>query len=337
MTTALILMKALPPTQGHKRMIKWAEALAHNVVVIMDTNPEEPMIDERLAALQKIASPRTFVEHWEVFEQDPDEEGFWDRWDAILHGYHGVDYVIGSEDYCQIVADKVGAKFMPYDPNREMHNAKAEMIRDIPDINFNWIAEEFQPYLKTVVTVFGAESTGKTTLSKELTRFPDSEWTFEWARPYLETIGPEITVESMHAIWQGQKALQMAAREWPNRQLLIQDTDLFSTVGYWEQPHWKDALGPVPEQLIADAINLKSDLYLITKANIPFEKDPIRYGGDKRESPDDFWIDIANKYDLNYVVLDTPSAYAREQISQSHIAITKHQKQMKIKYDRKGL
>ncbi len=339
MTTALILMKAMPPTQGHKRMIKWAEALANNVVIIMDVAPDEPMTEQRAMALDKMSSDRTFVDVMEVFEQDPEAEGFWERWDEILSEYKGsVDYVVASEPYGQIVADKVGAKFMPYDPKREMHEAKAQTIRDIPDINFDWIAEEFQPYLKTVVTIFGAESTGKTTIAKDLTRYrPDHDFAFEWARPYLETVGPEITVDSMVAIWEGQRALQESAREWPGSQVLVQDTDLFSTVGYWAQPHWEKELGPVPERLIRDAISLKSDLYIITKSNIPFEEDPIRYGGDKRESPDEYWIALAQKYDLNYIVIDESHHLAREQIAGIHIHMAKHEKQSRIKYDRKGL
>lgn len=88
-------------------------------------------------------------------------------------------------------------------------------------------------------------------------------------------------------------------------EITVRDYKRMSKKEQWkaQRKHWQDSLGPVPEKLVEDALTTKSDLYIITKSNIPFEEDPIRYGGDKRESPDEFWIGIAEKYDLNYVVL----------------------------------
>lgn len=96
----------------------------------------------------------------------------------------------------------------------------------------------------------------------------------------------------------------MMANEWRDRPFVIQDTDLFSTVGYWNLPHWADSLGEVPPGLIDDAKLWRSDLYIVLRSNIEFEADPLRYGGNVRESDDQYWIDLCVKYDLNYVVID---------------------------------
>lgn len=157
------------------------------------------------------------------------------------------------------------------------------------------------------ITVFGAESTGKTTLSRHLAAKINATWLYEFARPYLELTGAPITPDSMTAIWHGQAVLQSMA---PG-DLVVQDTDLFSTVGYWEFPHWQPVLGTCPKQLIADATRLKSDLYIITPSTIPFEPDPIRYGGDKREGSDEYWISVCERYRLPYVVLSSTSKEAR--------------------------
>ena len=68
----------------------------------------------------------------------------------------------------------------------------------------------------------------------------------------------------MTAIWYGQRALQEHASVISPSPYVIQDTDLFSTVGYWQFPHWQSRLGACPQRLIDDAIRLKSDLYIIT-------------------------------------------------------------------------
>lgn len=153
------------------------------------------------------------------------------------------------------------------------------------------------------VTIIGAESTGKTTLSRQLADRLSGDWICEFARPYLETTDGKVTTESMRAIWHGQRALQHAAIDSP-RNYVIQDTDLYATVGYWQLPHVEPAIGDCPKQLVADAARLKSDLYIITKSNIAFAPDRLRYGGDRRESPDEYWVDLCRKHRLTFVTLE---------------------------------
>jgi hypothetical protein len=40
---------------------------------------------------------------------------------------------------------------------------------------------------------------------------------------------------------------------------------------------------------------------------IPFEKDILRYGGNKRESKTQFWIDLLDEFGLNYHVVKETS------------------------------
>lgn len=161
-----------------------------------------------------------------------------------------------------------------------------------------------------IVTIFGAESTGKTTLSKSLARQRSTEWREEFARRYLETTKQAVTTESMRAIWRGQKALQEAAKK-STAEYVVQDTDLFSTVGYWQLPHVEPRIGTCPTGLKRDALALKSDLYIITSSNIPFAADVLRFGGDKRESTDFYWINLCKQYELPYVVLSASDPIAR--------------------------
>ena len=117
----------------------------------------------------------------------------------------------------------------------------------------------------------------------------------------------------MLVIWRAQRALQRSARALRDRPFIVQDTDLFATVGFWEL--WDPAT--VPDGLRADASADRSDLYLMTRSDIPFEPDPLRYGGDVRETSDAYWIDLAERFGLPYRVIQstTPAdrlAEARE-------------------------
>lgn len=342
-------MTALPPTTGHLQLLQFASQLrgVDKVVGLVCTQPSEPFCDERVAALRMAAghdpdaqAPICIRHFHQEIEQDPEAPGFWDMWKSILESYGvgGDTLIVASEPYGKKVAEVMGARFMPYDIDRQLNGAKATQIREDPAAHFDQILPEFRKHLRTTVTIFGAESTGKTTLAKDLAEDMNVPWLFEWARPYLEYTSPDITVQSMETIWSGQAALQRAADRLAFRShLIIQDTDLYSTIGYWEQPHWQKSLGPCPAALKDEAEKLRSDLYLITLSNIPFEADPLRYGGDHRESPDSYWIALCEKYGLPYFVLQQESQLMRVMEAQRLIRPKLASKLSQIRYDRHGL
>lgn len=312
MQKAFVLMTALPPTKGHLRLLQFSAKLCHYSVALVCTQPDEPFAYERYASLNDAMQGERMSVRWynKAIEQNPEAPGFWKMWNDILveNGFEKGDYIVASESYGKRLAAEVGGKFIPYDLDRDMYYCKATDIRDLTRMHFDQILPEFQPTLRKRVTIFGAESTGKTTLSKHLAAEVNGHWTLEWARPYLESLDdPAITTEVMTDIWHGQATLQRHAwTDFQDRPFIIQDTDLFSTVGYWD--FWDMN---TPEGLVKDAHLWKSDLYIITKSNIPFEPDPLRYGGDKRESDDRFWMDLCVKHGLNFVVLDSPNHYQR--------------------------
>lgn len=339
--TAWVLMTAMPPTKGHLNLVRFAASLDSDTHVIVCTQPHEPFSTERFAALYfSFEGDRRVTVHnlHRELPQDPETPGFWELWENIMLGFGADtgDYYVTSEPYGQTLAQILNGHFMPYDPDRELYYTKATKIRDDVEKYFHDIAPDFQEHLRSNIVIFGAESTGKTTLSKELSYMLNGHWFFEWARPYLETVGPDITPESMEDIWKGQAAIQRHAFDFYDKPYAFFDTDLFSTIGYWEQPHWADILGPVPEGLIRDANALKADLYIITKSNIPFEEDPIRYGGDKRESPDDYWIGVAEKYNLPYVVLNQSDFTLRASWAAKYSREVAAEKAKLISFDRGG-
>lgn len=127
----------------------------------------------------------------------------------------------------------------------------------------------------------------------------------EWAREYLETLPtPETTDDRMLDIVYGQAALQASAVNVLNKPWIFQDTDLLSTLGYYE------IFGGItrrPEDYKL-CLNLfqrtKSDIYIVMNDLIPFEPDPLRYGGDKRESTKQYWIDLLEKNNCSYYVVN---------------------------------
>lgn len=338
-------MTAMPPTTGHLQLVQFASDLAPQVTVILNTQPFEPFPEERAAAMREAIKHSDLqnvklIHYKKVIEQDPSAPGFWEMWRTMMasFGCKKGDIIVASETYGKRLADEMGAEFYPYDIGREINGVKATPVRHSPLTHFTDMIPEFQKYLQVRVTIFGAESTGKTTLSRKLAKKLHAVWLFEYARPYLENTVNEITVRSMTAIWKGQKALQKHAYDHlQNTPFIIQDTDLFSTVGYWQFPHWQGAIGSCPRDLVKDAQSLKSDIYIITKSNIPFEVDPLRYGGDVREGSDDYWINVCEEQHLPYVVLEESNFEARMKAAEKIIHRVARQKMTRLWYDRKGL
>lgn len=344
---AWTLMTAMPPTRGHMNLIDFVARMPDgevpNVVVVC-TQPDEPMWRQRVAAIREyVVAHNLFVEVKHLHRtlpQDPQGPGFWTMWERLMNGlgFKRGDIFCSSETYGAIMARQMGGHFMPFDPKRELHPARGTDVRLDPAKHFDYIMPEFQHNLITEVTVWGAESTGKTTLSKALANIMNGHWTYEWARPYLDLTGTvPVDLTAMVDIWKGQQAIQQMSNSWTGKPYIVRDTDLYSTIGYWEQPQWRERLGPVPSDLIFMANKLKSDLYLITTATIPFEVDPLRYGGDHRESPDEFWISVADKYGLNYRILDTPESVVRESWSMKYMNEASAEKYKQISFDRKGM
>lgn len=260
-------------------------------------------------------------------------------WQSMMYefGVTSNDCIVASERYGKKLANITGAQFYPYDIDRALNPTKATRIRNDPVAHFDNIIPEFQPYMRTRITVFGAESTGKTTLSRELAETLGATWIFEYARPYLEETINEITYDSMAAIWRGQKALQAQARQISASPYIIQDTDLFSTVGYWQFPHWQPAIGPCPDDLIRDALLDKSDLYCDKK--VIFHLNQIRCAmvGINAKVPMTTGSVFAKKYDLPYVVIETNDRDDRRCIALEHIQKTARERTDRLWYDRHDL
>lgn len=328
-----ILMTAMPPTKGHEYLIRFARNFLMNgyngpLNVILCTQPHEPMVYERFAAVTKLCTRISSLVGWinihhygHAIQQTPngDDPKFWEMWKDIFTRKLGLrlhegDILFSSEEYGFKLADVLGIKHIPVDIKRQVNSISGTRVRKMgPWFAFENVIDEFKPYLKKTVTVFGAESTGKTTLAQSLAwRNNDYKFLHEWARPYLEAQkSPEVTQERLFNIVKGQHAAQMAVSSLDNYHMIIRDTDLLSTIGYYRIYDKRYKVNKNYQYCVRLFLKSKADLYLLTKSNIPFVADPLRYGGDERESTDQFWIDLLREFDCNYRVIDAFAPHTR--------------------------
>jgi len=137
----------------------------------------------------------------------------------------------------------------------------------------NKLKQESSHCLKVVL--FGPESTGKTTLSKQLASHYNSICVPEYAREYLQlkwnnerkTCEPQDLLPI--AIGQIKSENQLAGK---TDSVLICDTDLLETKVYSET-YYSNTCDPILEKY---AIENKYDLYFLTYIDTPWEDDDLR-------------------------------------------------------------
>lgn len=152
------------------------------------------------------------------------------------------------------------------------------------------------------VVLFGPESTGKTTLSKQLARHYNTVWTPEYARQYLQNKwnNERKTCENsdLIPIAIGQMKLENELAKKADK-VLICDTDLLETKIYSEEYYG----GFVSPELEKAAINNKYDLYLLTYIDTPWEEDDLRDRPDQRLEMFKAFENALIKYNRPYIIL----------------------------------
>jgi HTH-type transcriptional regulator, transcriptional repressor of NAD biosynthesis genes len=126
------------------------------------------------------------------------------------------------------------------------------------------------------VTLFGAESSGKTTLANELARHFQTVVAPEYGRLYTETHGQDASsAEDMLKIAKGHLAARAEAASRANR-VLIEDTDPVLTA------IWSDTLAGTRDPWF-DRFTDYPDLYLFCDIDLPWVEDGTRYFRDPED------------------------------------------------------
>jgi NadR type nicotinamide-nucleotide adenylyltransferase len=152
------------------------------------------------------------------------------------------------------------------------------------------------------VAIIGPESTGKTTLAKELAQQFNGTYVPEYAREFIEMKGTrDVTYDELCEIAKYQIEQldsivnQSSNRQSSNRQYFF-DTELIVTKIWFEY-----AFGRVPEWLNEAILRYPMDLYLLTAPDIAWQPDPARYNGS-----DAIRQELFDRYEAEIQALNIP-------------------------------
>ncbi len=152
------------------------------------------------------------------------------------------------------------------------------------------------------IVLFGPESTGKTTLSKQLAVHYKTKWVPEYMREYLQKkwdATQEVCVyEDLLPIAEGQIKLENEYAQNAN-EVLICDTNLLELKVYSEA--YYDGL--VPESIDKISTENVYDLYLLTYIDTPWVSDDLRDKPHEREVMFFRFKESLEKHKLKYIIL----------------------------------
>jgi NadR type nicotinamide-nucleotide adenylyltransferase len=147
------------------------------------------------------------------------------------------------------------------------------------------------------IAVVGPESTGKSTMAKQLADHYNTVWVPEFARAYCEKLTAPCTWQDEINMFHGQLALEKELLPDAN-EILICDTT-FITVKIWSDY----TFGEAPQEVLDELPRHRYDFYLLMDIDLPWEEDPLRDFPNLREHFMEVWRKELKDLEASYVTV----------------------------------
>ena len=294
----LVIGKFYPPHLGHNYLIDTALANSDEVDVLVVDNPAYHLPAAKRAAWLRARHPAAHV------KIIPD---IYDDANSISWGKHTIDFlgyspdtVFSSESYGKPWADAMNCRSVLVDLDRLTFPVSGTLVRQDMLNSWHMLSDETKAGLALRVVIVGAESTGTTTLSRDLAAALHVPWVPEVGRYYTESIltdGYEWRDDDFYRIGRLQQHYEneIAVR---SKGVIVCDTNAIATE-LWQRRY----MGKTTPEMREIAANDKADLYIITGDEIPFVQDGIRDGEHVRHRMHRWFLAHIKKSGIPYLVV----------------------------------
>jgi NadR type nicotinamide-nucleotide adenylyltransferase len=298
--TGFVLGKIMPLHRGHEALLRFARLFCDDLAVVVD-RVKEPWVSGE----KRCEWVRRTVPDADVFylprenPQDPSEHpDFWRIWQESLLALlpRRPDYVFASEPYGAKLAEVLGASFVPFDIGRETVPVSGTMLRDDLLAHWDYLSDAAKRDYTMRVCVFGPESTGKSTLARELAAHYKTVSVPEYARFFIEAKRDVVAADMPH-IARGQAALERLMLP-QARRMLFADTGVLATEIWtrWLFDRADDAVARIAGENLCD-------FYLLLQPDIPWVGDAVRYFEGRGDAFFDDCKNVLEKRGCNYAVI----------------------------------
>lgn len=302
--TGLVIGKFLPFHKGHHSLMEFAQKRSkHLIIIVCHTKDYSISPHLRKSWIENKfpqADVRIFRHATYLDDDSPDSSQIWADVTVSFLG-SPPDAVFTSESYGPPYAKHMGSKHIMFDQARKKVPISASKIRNNPFRHWEMINEDVRAYFAKRVVVLGAESTGTTTLAKDLATHYKTAWVPEYGRFYYEGRQPSTyqdwnTDEFVHIAKQQNQMEDHLAKK--ANKILICDTDSFTT-SVWHQRYIQQS----SDKVLSISKDRDYDLYILTAPDIPFDQDGTRDGEHLRNWMHDVFIKELKKTNKKFIIV----------------------------------
>jgi NadR type nicotinamide-nucleotide adenylyltransferase len=271
----LVVGKFYPPHRGHKYLIDSAHEQSEHVTIIVCAKSSEWIPGLLRKKWIETIHPHATVLLLEDYTLDDNDSKAWAEFTINLLG-QAPDAVFTSEDYGHAYAKFMACDHVQVDKPRARVPISGTLVRANPLSQLHHLEPIVRAHFIPRIAIVGAESTGTTTLARDLAKHYGTVWVPEYGRMYSEG-----TLTNKEHVWTTNDFVHIArAQQHMEDALALQainilfaDTDAFAT-SIWHERY----MGSESPDVETIANGRSYTLYIVTGDEIPFEQDGTRDG-----------------------------------------------------------
>jgi HTH-type transcriptional repressor of NAD biosynthesis genes len=288
----LVLGKFKPLHKGHELMIKKAIQSCDEVIIIISDVEDADiklslfnrwcLLYKKYANLQVVLHKDTSRPVTKDSEGTVVEEWYWDETISFLEKFN-CDAIFTNDAYGKRLARELNAAWVPIDPTRKVIPISSSAIREYTKNNYHYISEEFRSFMGKRVAIVGPESTGKSTLARQLAETNKYiSYVPEYGRTLCEVKNNNLTKADFKDIVDTQILMVTEAQKMSP--VVITDTEHLVTELYYEE--W------FGEEITFNGLTY--DAYFLLTPEIPWVDDGTRVMASD-EARWRFYLDLKSK------------------------------------------
>jgi HTH-type transcriptional repressor of NAD biosynthesis genes len=276
-----IIGKFYPMHIGHVSLIEFGRqqiinGTIDNLIILVDNH-----ISYNISLIDRVNCIKDEFPDVEVrgieestFQEPSEVDCFWDYWNNIINKYipEQKDLIIGSEEYIKTLSKNLNIDYLLMDLRREGVDFSARNFRKNIKDNWIYLSRSSKKMLTKNIAIVGAESSGKSTLVKFLSKKYNTVYTPEYARTLIENKGRELEKNDFLTIQKNHYSHHNSLLKESNY-INFLDTEAISTK-IWFNTFFKNE----EDIFLNNYINKqKIDLFLLLKPQKEWVEDTVRY------------------------------------------------------------
>ena len=294
----VVIGKFYPPHLGHNYLIDTALSYSDEVDVLVVDNPQYHIPSESRAEWLRKQHPKAHVQIIPDIYDDDNSEA-WAKHTIHFLG-HRPDIVFSSETYGRPWAEAMKCRYVDVDIARTTVPISGTKVRQDLLKSWKYLSDPVRSGLAIRIVIVGAESTGTTTLARDLANTLNTPWVPEIGRYYTESIMTtdyQWSNDDFYRIARLQQAYEneIAAK---SHGVIVCDTNTVATE-LWQRRY----MGETTTKMQHIASHDKADLYIITGDEIPFVQDGTRDGEHVRHRMHRWFEARIKKAGVPYIVV----------------------------------